>query len=189
MALNLAWIKQHKAAVAGIVLGALVLIYLVSKRSSSAGSGVAGVLQSAQQGQLQMAQLNAQLSAQGDQTNAQLEATQISANAQNQHDQDQAASSIALYGLQGHLYEDAINAQEAQNAALLPLEQSIIKESTPGALAGRPNVQQTLENELALLLTRGSASGSLPSSIGGGSTNTGFSLSIPGIGGLSVGGL
>jgi len=185
MALNLAWVKEHKAAVAGIVLGALVLIYL-ARRGGSSSSGVAGVLQSAQAGQLQMAQLNAQLSAQGDQTNAQLEAAQIAANAQIEHDRDAAAGQIALYGLQGHLYEDALKAQEAEQTALLPLETHLI--DTKG-LAGRPNLQQTIENELALLLTQGKAAGSLPSSIGGSSPGAGFSLSIPGIGGLSVGGL
>jgi hypothetical protein len=187
MAINLAWIKEHKAIVAGLVFGTIALIYL-ARRSSGSGSssGVAGVLQSAQQGQLQMAQLNAQLSAQGNQTQAQLEAEQISANAQQQHDQDQAAATIALYGLQGHLYEEQLNAQTSEQQALLPLEQQLV--STKG-LAGHNALQQTIENELALLLTRGSAAGSLPPSYTGGSSGTNFGISIPGFGSLGVSGL
>jgi hypothetical protein len=186
MEFNLAWVKQHKAVVAGVVFGAIVLIYIARRSSGSSSSGVASALQSQQAGQLQMAQLNAQLSAQGDQTQAQLEAEQISTNAQTQQSQDQAAGQIALYGLQGHLYEEELNAQETEQQALLPLETQLV--NTKG-LSGHPNLQQTIENELALLLTRGSASGSLPSSIGGSGSGTGFNLNIPGFGSLGVGGL
>jgi hypothetical protein len=191
MEFNLAWVKQHKGIVAGIVFGAIVLIYLAKRSggSSDASGGVAGALQSQQAGQLQMAQLNAQLSAQGQQTQAQLEAEQISTSAQTQQAQDQEAGQIALYGLQGHLYEDQLNAESSEQQSLLPLEQQILNEGTPKALSGHPNVQQTLENELALLLTRGSASGSLPSSIGGNSAGTGFALNIPGLGSLGVSGI
>jgi hypothetical protein len=186
MAFNLAWIKEHKAIVAGVVLVTIGIIYLAKKSGSSSSSGVAGVLQSQQQGQLQMAQLNAQLSAQGDQTNAQLEAQQISANAQTQHDHDTAAAQIALYGLQGHLYEDALAAQVSEQQSLLPLETSLI--NTKG-LSGHTGLQQTIQNELALLLTRGSAAGSLPSVAGSGGSGVGFTLNIPGLGSLGVGGL
>lgn len=188
MALNFAWIKQHKAIVAGIVLGALVIIYLASKRGGSS-SGVAGVLESAQQGQLQMAQLNAQLSEQGHQTDAQLESVQIQANAQNQHDTDAAATQIALAGLQGHLYEDVLKAHQEEEAALLPSIEKIIGVN-PKTLFGHTAEQQTLENELALLLTRGAAAGNLPPSYypnsGGG---TSFGVSIPGFGSFGIQGI
>lgn len=185
MAFNFAWIKEHKVAVAGIVLGALVVIYLARKGgSSSGGGGIYDVLQSQQQGQLQMAQLNAQLAAQGNQTQAQLEATQISANAQQAHDQDQAASTIALYGLQGHLYEEVLHSQEEEQKALLPSIEKIISVN-PNSLKGNNLVQQTLQNELALLLTRGGAAGSLPPVTQSGSSQN-FGINIPGFGSLGI---
>lgn len=184
MAFNFAWIKEHKAAVAGIVLGALVIIYLArSKSGGSGGGGVYDVLASQQQGQLQMAQLNAQLSAQGNQTQAQLEAERISANAQTQHDQDQAASTIALYGLQGHLYEENLHSQDEELKALMPSIQKIINVN-PKSLEGHQGVQQTLIDELELLLSRGQAQP--PSVITGQSQQTGFGISIPGFGSLGV---
>jgi hypothetical protein len=190
MAFNLAWIKEHKGIVAGVVLGAILLIY-IAKRSggTSASSGVAGALQAQQAGQLQMAQLNAQLSAQGNQTQAQLEAEQISTNAQQQSTQDQSAEQIALYGLQGHLYEDQLNAQVSEQQSLLPLEEKILSVN-PSSLYGHTAEQQTLENELALLLTRGSVAGNLPATYAPGSGGSaGFTLNIPGLGNLGVGGI
>lgn len=183
--MNFAWIKAHKGIVAGVVLGALVLIYIVSKRNASAGSGLGGALQSAQQGQLQMAQLNAQLAAQGDQTQAQLESQQIAANAQAQHDQDAAASQIALYGLQGHLYEEQLNAYTSEQTNLFPLEEKILN-TNPTSLFGHTAEQQTLQNELALLLTQGRAAGSLPPSYTGATPGTSFGVSIPGFGTVGV---
>lgn len=186
MALNLGWVKEHKVAVAGVVLGAIVLIY-VAKRSggSSSSSGIAGAIGAQQQGQLQMAQLNAQLTAQGDQTQAQLEAAQISANAQTQQQQNQVAEQIALYGLQGNLQSEALTAQEQYRTALLPAIQSITSVDSK-TLRDHQYVAQTLQNELALLLSQGSASG-LPSVIPGQqSAQSGFNLNIPGIGNLGI---
>lgn len=189
MEFNLAWIKQHKGIVAGIIFGAVVFIYLARRSSGgSASSGVAGALAQTQQGQLQMAQLNAQLSAQGNQTQAQLEAEQISTNAQTQQAQDQAAGQIALAGLQGHLYEEIISAHTAEENALLPSIEKIINVD-PKSLRDHSAVAQALQNELALLLTRGSAAGSLPPTYTGPTQGTSFGISIPGLGSLGVGGL
>jgi hypothetical protein len=191
MAFNLSWIKEHKGIVAGVVLGAVLLIYIAKKSGgSSSDSGVAGALQSQQAGQLQMAQLNAQLSAQGQQTQAQLEAEQISTNAQSQSSQDQAAEQIALYGLQGSLYNNQLNAEVSEQQSLEPLEQQILSVS-PSSLYGHTAEQQTLENELALLLTRGQVAGNLPATYapGSGGSGSGFTLNIPGLGNLGVGGL
>jgi hypothetical protein len=195
MAFNLAWIKEHKFVVAGIILGGFVLIYFVKKNNANSSSGVAGVLAQQNAGQLQMAQLNAQLSAQGQQTQAQLESQQISAQTQQQQEQDQVASQIALYGLQGSLEEKALVAQQAQQSSLLPLEQELINYSGSGKLSGHPQVQQTIENELALLLAEGG--GGNPSFLGGAGglppiqpgSGGGLNLTIPGLGSLGYGGL
>ena len=194
MAFNLAWIKQHKAIVAGIVLGGLVLIYLAKRSSVGSSSGAGNFLAAQQQGQLQMAQLNAQLSAQGDATHSQLESQLIAYNAEQQHSQDQIAGEIALYGLQHKLQSESIAASEAERAALLPSIKKLLDFSASGKLAGHNLEQQTITNELALLLASGgysnpnSIAGSLPPVTQSGQS-AGFNINIPGIGSLGVGGI
>jgi hypothetical protein len=205
MAFDLDYIKKHKVAVGAVVVGALVIIYLVSKNSgSNSSSGISSVLAQQNQGQLQMAQLNAQLTAQGNQTQAQLEAEQISAGAQQQQEQDQTAASIVAaqlgYNSENTIAGSEISAIEQQQSNLLGPETSLADELASGSLAGHTAEQQSIENALALLLSEGgglgsnssllSAAGGLPSVYNpGGTSSTGVGITLPGIGNLGLYGI
>jgi hypothetical protein len=204
MAFDLDYIKKHKVAVGAVVVGALVIIYLVSKNSGSSSSGVASVLAQQNQGQLQMAQLNAQLTAQGNQTQAQLEAEQISAGAQQQQEQDQTAASIVAsqlgYNSENTIAGSEISAIEQQQSNLLGPETTLADELASGSLAGHTAEQQSIENALALLLSEGGGLGSNSGLLGaagglppvyspGGTSNTGVGITLPGIGNLGLYGI
>lgn len=154
--------KKHPGAIAAGVVGLIVVVYLVSRGSSSGGSsGLTSAIASQQSGQLQMAQLNAQLSAQQSQTEAQLAATEYSGNLQQQEAQDteagQIVSSIIPAELEASLYSQELSGQQAEQSSLLPLEQTALNVSQQG---GRVN-SQTGENELAILLGAGNENSSL----------------------------
>jgi len=193
MPFDLEYFKKHKAVTGAIVVGALVIVYMIHKSGSSSSSGgVAGVLAQQQQGQLQMAQLNAQLSAQGDQTQAQLQAEQIAAGTQQTQAQDQIAGQIVAaqlgYNSQNTQAEEYFNAVQQRQAQLLPLESTLSNMLSSGNLAGHEAEQQSILNALELFLSGGSASG-LPPVYSPQGSNTGFSLNIPGLGSLGLSGL
>jgi hypothetical protein len=192
--MNLEWFKQHKLATGVIVVAGLIVLYVVSKKSSSSSSGLAGIVAGEQQGQLQMAQLNAQLSASSNQTSAQLEAEQIAANAQTQHEQDQLVSSILgtqlVYGNQSKVLEEEINARQNELTTLAPEIQGLITDIPHEK--GHNLVQQSEVNALALLLGETNpnilpGAGGLPSVTQSGPSSS-FGINIPGLGSVGVSG-
>ncbi len=187
--MNLEWIKKHKYAAAGGAIALFLIIYLVMRSRSSAGSGgLAGAIASQNQGQLQMAQLNAQLSAQSEQTQAQLASQEFAAQTGAQAQQDQLVAQLAgtliPQQLQSQLYAQELTAQAAQQHELLPLEQQALQISTQG------NRAQTGQNELALLLAENNPSLAFGASglpVQGANTKpSSFNLGIPGIATLGL---
>jgi hypothetical protein len=93
---NFEWLKKHPyvAAAGGLVL--LIVFYLIFRSSSSSsGSSLTSAISQQNQGQLQMAELNAQLSSQSDQEQAQLAASEYDTQASEQEEQDQTAGALA----------------------------------------------------------------------------------------------
>ena len=188
MNVNLEWIKKHPYAAAGGALALLVIFVLILRRGGSSGSSLGSAIAAQNQGQLSMAQLNAQLSAQQDQTNAQLSAEELSAQAQEQEQQTsvvgQLAGTILPMQEESSLYEEELAAQQHEQQSLMPLEQEALDISKQG------NRAQTGQNLLALLLSEespypASFAGSLP--VQGANTKPGgFSLGIPGLGSLGL---
>lgn len=154
--MNLELLKKHKYVAAAGAIALFLIIYLVMRNSSSSnGGGLAGAIASQNQGQLQMAQLNAQLSAQSEQTQAQLASQEFAAQTSAQEQQNQLAAQLAgtliPQQLQSTLYAQELAAQAAQQHDLIPLEQRALEISTGG------NRATTGQNELALLLGEGGA--------------------------------
>ncbi|HXT74613.1 MAG TPA: hypothetical protein VN785_12240 [Candidatus Angelobacter sp.] len=187
--MNLEFLKKHKYAAAGGAIALFLIIYLLMRNSSSSsGGGLAGAIASQNQGQLQMAQLNAQLSAQSEQTQAQLASQEFAAQTSAQAQQDQLAAQLAgtliPQQFQSQLYERELTAQAQTQNELLPLEQQALAISKQGSRA------QTGQNELALLLSETNPSivygaGSLPvQGAGTGGSGSGFSF---GLGPLKLG--
>lgn len=183
--MNLEWLKKHKyAAVAGAVV-LLVLLVVMFRRNSSGSSGLVGAITSQNQGQLQMAQLNAQLSAQSEQTQAQLAAQEFGAQTQLQEQQTQLAGQVAGTILpiqfQSQLYEEELKAAEVHQQDILPLEQQAL------AISKQGNRAQTGQNLLALL--EGIPSTGLPVQGAGTTSPSALGLNIPGLGsvGLNLG--
>jgi hypothetical protein len=115
---NLEWIKKHPYVVAAGGLVLLLVFYLIFKSSSGSGNSLDSAIEQQNQGQLQMAQLNAQLSAQSEQTQAQLTAGEYETQAQEQEEQDQTAGSLASEiipeELQSGLYGQELTAEEQE---------------------------------------------------------------------------
>lgn len=179
--MNLEWVKKHKYAVAAGVVVVLVLLVVLFRRGSS-GSNLTGAITAQNQGQLQMAQLNAQLSAQSEQTQAQLAATEFTGQTQQQEQQTALAGQIAGTVLpiqfESQIYQEELKAQELHQQDILPLEQQALKISTQG------NRAQTGQNLLALL--EGIPATSLPVQGAGTTSPSGLGLSIPGLGSLGL---
>lgn len=184
------WAKAHPAATAAIVLIGGVIFYLILRgQGSGATSGVAQLAQTQAATQAQTDQLNAQLSAQTQQTQAQLQAQEIQASTQAQAQQDTIAGQVIseqlslqpqLQGqeLQAELLKEQLANQSELQASLTPLEQQALNISKMG------NRATTGQNELALLLQEGGSVVVPPPNPG-----AGFTLNIPGVGGLGVTGL
>lgn len=154
--MNFEWLKKHPYAAAGGALALLVIFVLVLRRSGSSGGGLDSAITQQNQGQLQMAQLNAQLSSQSDQTQAELASQEFSTQAQEQENQDQLAANVAAtiipQQLESNLYENQIAAAEAEQTQLLPLE-----EEAQGQIGKGGSLEGTGVDELALLLGEESA--------------------------------
>lgn len=153
--MNLEWLKKHKYAAAAGILVVLVILYVLLKRSGqSSSSGLGGALATQSAGQLQMAQLNAQLSAQSQQTQAQLAAQEFQTQSQTQAQQDalaaQLASQILPIQAEAPIYEQEL----AQRANLLPLEITAQKQIGRGG-----SLETAGLNELEILLSEGSVPG------------------------------
>jgi len=199
MHFNFEYIKKHPAIAGAIVVGVLIVVYLLV-RSKGSTSGVGGILAQVNAGQLQMAQLNAQLSAQGEQTQAQLQAQEIAANAQVQQQENQIAGSLVnsqlVYGNQAKIVQEELASHTAIFQSLLPQIENLL--NRPG-LQGHQALQETTLQELELLLAEGAgplsnpsflaASGSLPNINATPGGTAGFNINIPGVGSVGVGGL
>lgn len=178
MNLNLEWLKKHKvAAGAAILIGVLVLFVLLRKSgSSSSGSDLSSLAANQQQGQLQLAELNAQESAQQNQLGAQVSLSEYQTEAQQQAQQDQLAASLAgtivPQQIESSLYSEELAGEESQQTALLPLEQQALKISTTG------NNSQLGLAELAALLGEG---GQVSNKFGSSTVlpSSGFTLTNP----------
>lgn len=181
--MNLEWLKKHPYAAAGGGLALLVIFVLIIHRSSSSSSNSLGSTITAQnQGQLQMAQLNAQLSSQSEQTQAQLAAQEYATQAQQQEQQTalvgSLASTVIPMQINSQLYQQELAAQEAHQAEIMPLEEQALTISTMG------NRAQTGQNLLALL--EGMPSTSLPVQGAGTTSPSSFGFAIPGLGQLGA---
>lgn len=187
MKLNLEWLKKHKLAAGAAVLVGLLVLFVLFRKSGSSG-GITSLAANQQQGQLQLAELNAQEGSQQDQLNTQLAASEYQTQAQQQANQDQLAASIASaalpYQFEQPLYEQELTNQGAEQEALIPLEEELVGYGTSGKAHG--SLIGLTQNELELLT--GETSGQVPSlgapyeSQGSGS---GFSISLPG--GIGIG--
>jgi hypothetical protein len=154
MNLNLEWFKKHKVAAGAAILVGLLVLFLIFRKSSGGGSDLGSLAANQQQGQLQLAELNAQESAQQSQLQTQLAASEYQTQAQTQASQDQLAASVlseALpYQLESPIFEQELSNQASEQTALLPLEQQALTISTKGN-----NAQLGLA-ELATLMGEGS---------------------------------
>lgn len=155
--MNLEWLKKHPKAAAAAIIGALLVFYLLFRNSSaSSGGGLTGAIASQNQGQEQMAQLNAQLSAQSEQTQASLAAQENATQAQEQEQQTQLVGQLAgtliPQQLQSNIYEQELAAQAHEQANLLPLEITAQQQIGKGG-----SLEGTGADELALLLGEPSA--------------------------------
>ena len=165
--MNFEWVKKHPYATGAAVLAGLVVIFVFFRSSGSGSSGgIASVAADQEQGQLQMAELSSQESAQQDQLNAQLASQEYATSASEQQNQDQLASTIAsqilpeqiqsefespIYSQELSLYGEELNNQASEQNALLPLEQSALK------LGSNPNMAATGETLLAELMGEGAS--------------------------------
>jgi hypothetical protein len=178
---NLEWLKKHKGAAIGGGLALLLIVYLLFRNSSSSSGGLGSAIAQQNAGQEQMAELNAQESAQTEQTQAQLAAQEYETQAGEQEEQDQTVGSLAAQlipeQLAANLQGEELTAQESEEENLLPLEENALSISTQG------NRATTGQNELALLLGEG---GDLQA--GNPQIPTGISISTP-WGGLGLSGL
>lgn len=180
--MNLEWLKKHKGAAIAGGIGLLLVLYLLFRNSASSSSGLSSAISAQNQGQLQLAQANAQLNAQSEQTQAELAASEYSTQAQEKESQNQEVGDLVgtllpeqfQTGLEGQELE----AEEAEQSNLIPLEGEALDISKMG------NRATTGQNELALLLGEGgSVFAPTPS------PSTGVSLSIPGLANLGLFGL
>lgn len=187
--MNLEWLKKHKLAAGGAILvGLLVIFFLFRQSGSSSSSGLSSLAANQEQGQLQLAELNAQASSQQSQLNTQLSASEFQTQAQEQESQDQLAAEVASqaipYQFEAPIYQQELTNQAAEQSALLPLESQLINFSTSGG--GRSSFGLE-ENELLSLF--GAGEGTLPNltaSPNPPSSSTGVTLNIPGLGNLGV---
>lgn len=152
--MNLEWLKKHKAAaIAGGVV-ALLVLYVLFRNSSSSSNSLNSAIAQQNQGQEQMAELNAQESAQEEQTQAELAGQEYQTQASVQEEQDQTAGALASQiipdQLEESLYGEEIGAQEQEQENLLPDINEALQISTQG------NRAVTGVNELGLLLGEGS---------------------------------
>lgn len=181
--MKLEWLKKHPYAAAGGGLALLVIFYLLYRHSSSSsGSGLSGAIAQQNQGQLQMAQLNAQLDSQSSQTQAQLAAQEYATQAQEQMQQTQLVGQLAgtliPAQMNSNLYEQELLAQEHQQAAMLPLEQTAMGQVGQGG-----SLETAGLNELSLLSGQGMAGGL--SNLPGGNhpaANPGLNMFLGGLG-------
>ena len=155
--MKLEWLKKHPYAAAGAILVGLIVVYMLFRKSSgSSGGGIASLAAGQQQGQLQLAQLNAQEQAQQSQQNAQLAATEYQSNLAATQSQNQLLGSLAgtiiPMQLQSQLAQSQLGYQYQTQQSLVPLESTLIKND----LGGGKNTLATNTNELALLLGQGS---------------------------------
>lgn len=192
--------KKHPYAAGGAVLVGLVVVYLLFRNSSGSSSGgVAGIAAQQQQGQLQLAELNAQEGAAEEQTQAQLAASEYQGNLEEEASQNQLVGGLASsiipdqlesqldtqeLGLQNNevnaeagIYSQELSNQLEEEEANIPLEQSAIGVSLSGN--GRAPIGAA---ELAELLGESQPSEieAVPSlaGIGQGSASPGFTLSL-----------
>ncbi len=131
--MNLDWFKKHPYSAGAAVLVGLIVIYFLMKRGSSSGSGsgFAGLMAQQNQGQLQLATLNAQQSAQEQQLQAQLAAQEYQGNLAAQEQQNQL-----VYGLGSSIIPAQLQMQTmlASQKTLSPYIASAVKEAgTPGS--------------------------------------------------------
>lgn len=162
MKFNIGWFKKHPAAAGAAVVAVLLVLYLLVRKSSGSGGGIAGLAAATQQGQLQMAQLDAQTAAQQDQLNAQISASEYQANLAAQEQNNQLVGSLAgtiiPAQLQSQLYEKQIAAAQSIQASLAPSESTLIQEIASGKLQGHEALQQSDLNALELLLSESNPS-------------------------------
>lgn len=142
MKFNLEWFKKHPAAAGAAILVGLLVVFVLFRKGGSSGSSFASIAANQQAGDLQLAELNAQQSAQSDQINAQVGLSEYQTEAQLQSSRDQLAASVVSGALP---YQ--VSAQRQQQ--LLPLEAEALKIST------EKNFSQLGEEELAALLGEG----------------------------------
>jgi hypothetical protein len=192
--MKLEWFKKHPYAAGAAILAGLVVIYLIFRQSSSSsGGGLASLAAGQEQGQLQLAQLNEQASAQEQATQAQLASESYAAQVQETEQQNQEvgglAETIIPAQLESELYKQELEKQSEEQTALMPLEKQALQISTQG------NRAQTGQNELAILLASEgefanpaflSGAGGLPVQGLGTTSPTSFSLS-PNSFGLTLG--
>jgi hypothetical protein len=191
--------KKHPYAAGGAVLVGLIVVYLLMRNSGGSGGGnFSSLAASQQQGQLQLAQLNAQESAASEQTQAQLAAEEYQGNLQAEESQNQLVGGLASsiipaqlqselagqelgyenneVGAEESLYSQELSNQLAEEQGNIPLEQSAIGVSLSGN--GRAPIGAA---ELAELLGESQPSEleavSPLAQIGQG-TNTGFGITL-----------
>lgn len=179
MKLNLEWLKKHPAAAGGAILVGLLVIFLLFRRTGSGGGNLASLAAGQQSGQLQLAELGAQESAQQQQLQTQLSAQEYSISAQEQQSQDQLVASIFPSVLQEKLYQTELTNQSAEQSALIPLEERLVTYGTSGKAHG--SLIGLSQNELAILEAAGT--GGVPQ-VGTPyepqGSPSGFNLSLPG---------
>jgi hypothetical protein len=157
--MNLEWLKKHPYAAAGAILVGIIVIYLVLRKGGgSSTSGLGSAIAAQNQGQLQMAQLNAQLSAQSQQTQAQLAAQELQTQAQTQAQQDAIAGQVATEILpiqaEAPLYQLELQNEFTQQQEMLPLEQQAIGQVGKGG-----SLETAGLNELEILASEGAVPG------------------------------
>lgn len=173
--MNLEWLKKHKyaAAAGGAVL--LLLLVVMFRRNASSGSSLGSAITAQNQDQLQMAQLNAQLSSQSEQTQAQLAATEYQTQAQEEEQQTGVVGSILGNVLpiqyENQVYGEELAAEQQEQTQLLPLEETAQQQIGRGG-----SLEGTGADELALLL--GEASAAQYPVYGQASTSKGFGFGL-----------
>lgn len=189
--MNLEWLKKHKAAAIGGGVLALLVIYMLFRNSSGSSSSLGSAIAQQNQGQLQMAELNAQESAASTQTQAQLAATEYSTQAQEQEQQDQLAGQLVGTIVPGQeqtsIYNNEISAEEQAYGEQLGYAESLLplEETAQGQIGKGGSLEGTGVDELALLLGEGS-SAQFPV-YGQASTSKGFGAGVQLPGGIGIG--
>lgn len=135
MKFNLEWFKKHPAAAGAAILVGLLVVFVLFRKGGSSSGGFASLAAGQQAGDLQLAELNAQQSAQQDQLNAQVGLSEYQTEASVQSAQDQLAAQLVSGVV-------PLQLRAQQQTTLLPLEEEAL------ALGKNPKLAQ--ESELLL---------------------------------------